>query len=363
MRIIHCADLHLDSKLESNLSRDNARKRKEELVKSFLKLVEIEAPKYKVEIILIAGDLFDTAKSAERTIKKRILFIIQQNPQITFLYLRGNHDKENFFSTEDNCPENLKFFTSDKWTSYDFGPLCISGREVFETVSESLYTSLVLDASKINIVTLHGEVVKSTGKNDAPLFNLSKLKGKNIDYLALGHIHSYSREKLDSRGVYCYSGCLEGRGFDETGPKGYVLLDVDEESHKISSRFIETSIRKLYAPEINISSYESYSEILSKISSDLDQISSDSMVKVILKGDVSETADIEIDSFTRQLESKFFFLKIYDKTEIKIDYEKYRNDISLKGEFVRTVESKDLPEDEKSKIIIAGLKALSGKDF
>lgn len=363
MKIIHCADLHLDSKMESNLSKEKAEQRKNELVKSFSDLITRYAVQNEVKLVIIAGDLFDTAKSAKRNIKKNIFYIIKQNPEITFLYLRGNHDNENIFADFDEIPENLKFFRNDRWTSYEFGGICITGRELESTISENIYSELVLDSGKINIVTLHGQIVKSTEKNDAPLINLAKLKNRNIDYLALGHIHSYSQGKLDGRGVYCYSGCLEGRGFDETGAKGFVLLDVDEESRTVSSKFIETSIRKLYAPEINLTGLETYSEILEKISKDIDQISHDSLVKVVLKGEVSENADILTDSFERQLENSFFFIKIYDETDVKIDYEKYRNDISLKGEFVRTVESKNIPENQKSKIIIAGLKALSGKEI
>lgn len=362
MKIIHCADLHLDSRLDANLNGEKASRRREELFLAFSNLVTKEAPENDVKIIIIAGDLFDTAKSAARSIKKRVLFLIQQHPEIAFLYLRGNHDNEDFFDSE-NCPENLRLFSSGCWTSCDFGPVCISGRELPDVVPESIYSSLVLDSSKINIVTMHGEVVKGSGKKDAPFINLAKLKDRNIDYLALGHIHSFSSEKLDSRGVWCYSGCLEGRGFDETGPKGYVLIDVDEEKHKVSSKFVETSIRKLYAPEINISSLEEFSEILKKIADDLDCISKDSLVKVVLKGEVSESAEILTEHFERQLAPDFFYLRIEDETEVRIDYEKYRNDISLKGEFVRTVESKDIPDGLKSEIIIAGLRALAGKEL
>ena len=362
MKIIHCADLHLDSKMESNLSKEKALQRKEELFKSFENLVTIQAKKNSAAAIIIAGDLFDTAKSFQKTVKKQVFHLIQSHPELMFLYLKGNHDSESFFEEQENLPENLKFFSSDKWISYDLGKVCITGRELSSSVPESVYNELVLDSSKINIVVLHGEIVKSTGKADAPFINLAKLKNKYIDYLALGHIHSYECERLDKRGVYCYSGCLEGRGFDETGSKGYVLLDIDEENNSVSQRFVETSIRKLYSPEINISDLEDYSDILNKISSDIDSISSDSLVKVVLKGEVSENADIMTESFARQLESNFFFIKVENQTEIKIDYEKYRNDISLKGEFVRTVEAQKLPEDKKARIIIAGLKALYGKE-
>ena len=56
------------------------------------------------------------------------------------------------------------------------------------------------------------------------LVSLPRLQNKNIDYLALGHLHDYRFERLDSRGHYCYSGALEGRGFDELGPKGFVVV-------------------------------------------------------------------------------------------------------------------------------------------
>ena len=53
------------------------------------------------------------------------------------------------------------------------------------------------------------------------------IAASGADYLALGHIHYNVVEPLDSRGVYAYSGCLEGRGFDETGEKGFVLIEVE----------------------------------------------------------------------------------------------------------------------------------------
>ena len=39
MRIIHCADLHLDSKLESNLPTNKSRERKKEIIAAFCRMV------------------------------------------------------------------------------------------------------------------------------------------------------------------------------------------------------------------------------------------------------------------------------------------------------------------------------------
>ena len=81
--------------------------------------------------------------------------------------------------------------------------------------SGSIYHTLSLDADQCNIVVLHGQESEYSARDKAEIIHLTALKNKGIDYLALGHIHSYKQERLDARGVYCYPGCLEGRGFDE----------------------------------------------------------------------------------------------------------------------------------------------------
>ena len=52
-----------------------------------------------------------------------------------------------------------------------------------------------------------------------------------------------------------------------------------------------------------------------------------------------------------------------DKTSVKIDYESYREDRSLKGEFVRLLEGEDLPEEERALIIETGMRAIMGEDI
>ena len=77
-----------------------------------------------------------------------------------------------------------------------------------------------------------------------------RLKEKNIDYLALGHIHEYSQGQIDLRGKYAYSGCLEGRGFDELGEKGFILIDVSDGVVGIGkSAFVGAKISELKLPK------------------------------------------------------------------------------------------------------------------
>ena|SRR5574344_8634 len=359
MKIIHCADLHLDSKMESNLSKEKADERKAELLQTFTRMVDY-AQENNVKAVIIAGDMFDTSNKYQIRIKKQVGYVISQHPSISFLYLRGNHDQDDYFSQADDKPANLMCF-DNSWKHYQFDNVVITGRELPGKIIDSTYNELILDANAVNIVVLHGQTSSYDAKNDAPVINVNKLMNKNIDYLALGHIHTYSKAKLDSRGIWCYSGCLEGRGFDECDEKGFVLLDV--ESNKINSEFIPFSKRQLHEVNVTIEGSMSYADIMDAIKKATSGIDKDDLVKVVLCGDVTEDTEIDLNAYQMQLSNNFYFIKFEDKTQLAINFEKYKNDVSLKGEFVREVESQDIPSDEKNKIIMIGLKALAGREI
>ena len=57
----------------------------------------------------------------------------------------------------------------------------------------------------------------------------------------------------------------------------------------------------------------------------------------------------------------FFFAKVYDKTQLKVNVIDYESDKSVKGEFVRAVCESDLSSEQKNKIIACGLSALKGE--
>ena len=360
MRIIHSADLHLDSKMETNLNKEKARERKNEILITFERMVEY-ANKNDVKAIIIAGDMFDKKQISQKA-KKIVKNAIYSNPEIDFIYLKGNHDELGFIEEGENLPSNLKMFNDKNWTKYEYGNITITGIEFGNQSSYEIYNSLILDKNKTNIVVMHGQETETNVKDKTEIINLKELKNKNIDYLALGHIHTYKQEKLDNRGIYCYSGCLEGRGFDECGKKGFVLLDIEE--GKINSEFIPFSSRTLYEVNVNLTGIIENNEVEEKIREEIKYIPESSLVKIVLTGETEIGEEKDIDYLTKRFENNFYYLKMQNKQKRKIDYMKYQNDISLKGEFIRLVlNQEDLSEEEKSKIISTGIKALAGEDL
>lgn len=355
MKIIHCADLHLDSPLSTHMTDEQARTRNTELIQTFIRLTKY-AHDNDVRVVLITGDLFDGERVKARTVDE-VLDAIKNTPEVDYLYLPGNHDNASHAFSDHELPQNLKRF-STKWGTVTYDNVGISGIEMTEDNAHQLYNTVPHIPGKINVVALHGQVGTASGIDQV---NLKLLRDKGIDYLALGHIHTYTVERLDSKGVYCYPGCLEGRGFDECGEKGFVLLENEKE--RLISQFIPFSCRQLFLVPVDITGLTKNPEVLKAMESAADRISADDMVEFVLTGASDPTSNIAIPHLKKMLRSKFFFSKIKDESKIAINPSDYKNDVSLKGAFIRKVLNSELTDDEKASVIRAGLAALSGEDI
>lgn len=367
MKIIHCADVHLDSKLSANLDERRAKLRREEILNTFLRMIDYAAEQ-DVAVVLIAGDLFDTRR-VQASVRNAVESAIRKHSDIGFYLLRGNHDASGFLDALEELPENLKLFGAE-WTKYVLNPrgagnVVLTGAELAPGKTEELYSSLVLDYDKFNIVMLHGQQNHYTSKNKAENIALGELRNKGIDYLALGHVHEFHCEELDKRGRWCYSGCLEGRGFDECGEHGFVLLDIDETSLKYTCERISFAARMLHTLEVDVTGCANSSEMVDAVEDALTEadFSPRDMVKVVLSGRVDVTVEKNVDFMAKKLEERFFFLKIYDETKLLVDYDRFLLDASLKGEFVRQVKASGLDEETKATVIRYGLQALAGEDI
>lgn len=86
MKIIHCADLHLDSKL-AGLSHNKAIARRQELTDTFRSLAA-QAAENKIDAVVIAGDLFDDRFASARTKTRSRIYSRAAAPCI-FICLRA----------------------------------------------------------------------------------------------------------------------------------------------------------------------------------------------------------------------------------------------------------------------------------
>ena len=366
MRIIHCGDLHLDADLRTRFEPAEATERRAELMDTFRRLCRY-AREQGVSAILICGDLFDTdspSSSSVRTVEDLIL----GNGGILFFYLRGNHDSRPVLFRTRKKPENL-FVFDDTWSSWELSAergqgrrVCISGREP----SGAPFSSPVLDSACFNIVMLHGQIREGYAVPDPESVPLSALRGCGVDYLALGHLHHYRSFPLDERGIGAYCGCLEGRGFDECGPCGFVLIDTDASGSSPAVRFVPFASRTLYNVDCAVTGCSCDTEIYERISRVLDGCSASErdLVRLRLTGELEYGCSPDPSFIRRQWEDRYHYFEYMSRTVPVVHSEEFLCDATLKGEFVRVVNAADgLSDRERTRILRCGLRALSGESL
>lgn len=348
MLMIHCGDLHLGSPLSSTLPTDVARQRRNEMLSTFRKIVEY-AQENEVKVILLCGDIFDSGTPFKKD-TEYFFSLVRNYPDIDFLYLRGNHDRD--FICEDAHLPNLKRF-SDEWVSYRYGNVTVSGIELTNENAALCYGTLPEEAGQTHIVLMHGSLADPLGEQAV---SPAALKGKHIDYLALGHLHSFQSGMLNETLPYAYCGIPEGRGFDETGQKGFVLLEVNE---TVSYRFIPFACAAVREITVDVTGLQGSNDVYRAAMQAL-QVDAGDIVRLILTGET----DLDCTGLENELADVCRFLSVKDMTRPAVDIEALRSDRSLKGEFVRRVEQDEtLTPEERRQVMDIGLRLFAGGDL
>ncbi len=368
MKIIHMADAHLDSKMESKLDKSKATLRRDEILETFCNIADY-AGDNSVDAVIIAGDLFDK-KTARVGAVNRVRAAFESHPNVKFYYLRGNHDEDSYFNGDDN-PSNLVVFKdpglkSDVLKTTSGKDVVITGIIPEEDGFDKAYTELNLDYDAMNIVVMHGAADKYQGTNKAESIDLGRLRNRNIDYLALGHYHSYTEGDLPSRGIFCYPGCIEGRGFDECGEHGFVLIDIDDAGLTYETTFVPFAKRRVYEIETDISRCMTTPEIDKCVSDAIKatDATSDDLVRIILTGETDVNAEKDVEHVKRTIVDRFFYGEVKDKSSIAIDYDEYLHEASLKGELVRLLKAdEELSEEDRGRIVKCAIQALKGEEI
>lgn len=349
MKILHTSDLHIGAPLTSRLTPAKAQTRRRELLSVFDKLID-EARRHKAKAIIIAGDLFDDKRVTE-SVKQRILDSAQRAADITFIYTPGNHEGDTLAG--EALPHNFKLLSGEGWSYLRIEDATFAARRA---VGTGMFDDLEAPKSEVCIAILHGELRNYARDAISP----KEAADRGIDYLALGHYHKYSETKIDEKTVAVYSGAPCGRGFDETGKLGYVIIDTD--TKPISHSFFTLENRFIYEKEVGIRGALRTFEIERLISDACRDVRDCDILRVVLTGMRPIDFKPDISSLFELFSKKFWHFEIKDKTRAEIDVDKVKYDKTLKGEFIRLVlADESLSDTDKEGVIEFGIRALMGE--
>ena len=236
---LHCADIHLDSPLKGLPIRDDVNANKharnvQDATRIAFQEMIARAIAKQVSFVILAGDIFDGSRIDTKT----GFFFIEQlrklkEADIHVYLVWGNHDAECLFARElalDN--EFVHVFPSDEPASIQDASLpnvVIHGQSYpTRDVTDNLASKYPAPhKGAFNIGVLHCNVGNVSEHESYAPCTLNQLKNHGYQYWALGHVHSHEVLSDSSDSYVVYPGNLQGRHVRETGPKGAVIVQVE----------------------------------------------------------------------------------------------------------------------------------------
>ncbi len=361
IKLLHAADFHLDSPLGA--AGPSPAVRRAELRRTAERVFEL-AGSEKVDIILLAGDLFDNNSPYLGTVE--LLKQLTLEAKVPVCIAPGNHDyySERSPYAQDDWPENVHIFSEPALSGAHFSSLgCNVWGAAFTSPmcqSQPLQGFQVPEGEDVNIILLHGEVTTASSRYGA--ITPQQILKAGADYLALGHIHAYSGLHTQDDRAWAWPGCPEGRGFDETGDKGVIIAEI--EKGRVDIRFESLARRRYYDitvdPDCN--SYP-----LQAVLSALPMGTEDDICRIVFRGQSGKTG-LQAEALRLALSERFYSLELLDRTVLSDDIWNQANQDSLRGLFLQSLREKnaksETPDQEHIIMLAAhfGLAALDGRE-
>ena len=347
MRLVVCADAHLDSVFPTFKNNPGKMKlRQEEQRMAFSKAIT-EVKRIDAHLFMLPGDLFNEGTVTQETIDF-LISSFNSIPDTLVVIAPGNNDPASYDSVylNTNWPENVYIFKRGlealELTNDDLGEKIrvygagFQGHSCKTSLLRQNNTLPILDKDFINLLVMHGSVTANEEENTCNPIYIKDLDTCGFDFCALGHIHKFSEIVSTGKTTYAYTGVCEGRSFKEPGPCGILSGTITKES--VEMNFVKTSVRENCIVKVDISDLESYDSVLDRIR--LNCSNSEFLYKIILTGNKKWGLNIPVSKLSADLSSDYFYVKVYAeyKDEINIDILKHEN--SLRGCFVRCMTEK-----------------------
>lgn len=357
LKLIHAADFHLDSPF-SGLTPEQAAQRRGEQRRILDALARLAAEK-QADLVLLSGDLLDSERVYRET-AQALAQTLGSIPCPVFI-APGNHD---FYSDRSvyvtvDWPDNVHIFRSEQPESVDLPALncTVHGRAFLAPhESECPLRALNIDRSdgRIHLACLHGDLAPQS--NYGPVTPMD-IAASGLDYLALGHIHQYSGLNREGGTFWAYPGCPEGRGFDETGEKGALYVEI--EPGRATAQFVPLCRHRYEILSVDVTGQDP----LAAVCAALPQDTAADIYRVILTG---ESQNLDLTALERGLAPRFYGLTLRDRTRLSRDLWASREEDTLTGLFLQAMWEKCQQHPEEPVYQLAarfGLAALeNGED-
>ena len=352
LRLLHTADVHLGAR-HADLG-DQAAAQRERQFAAFVASTDLALAE-RVDLVLIAGDLFDSNVQPRRSVERAASQLRRLvEARIRTVLIPGTHDV---------------YDRASIYRAYDLAAM--SG-----AVGSDLVT--VLDPDHVDVhlpaldVVVHGRCFATKRAPHSPLQDVAvandkratwhvgllhaalaipdrtdgdevvittdEIAASRLDYLALGHWHSMLQGKAGGT-VYAYSGAPEAVAMDQDGAGKVLLVNLEDRSGKkdvaVEVRAVgKTRFEKL---EIDAAAVGTQPELVAMLAARADP---DLVLDARLFGVRPELLDLDLDEVEAELADRFLKLRVRDRSIAPLTDGMIPSPDTVMGAFIRDLEAR-----------------------
>lgn len=352
--LLHLADVHLGAR-HADMGAAAAKQRDRQLA-AFTRAID-EGLKHSVDAALICGDLFDSNAQPRRSVERAVSELKRlTDAGIRVVIIPGTHDvydSRSIYRAFDlprlaGLPigsDLLTVLTPDhpELVIKDLD-LIVYGR-VFATKRAPRspldgFSASADDRASWKVGMIHGSrQIPGVVDGDEVFFTDAEIAASGLDYLALGHWHSFSSGRCGDT-TWAYAGAPEPVAVDQDGAGNACLVRLEDGAAGSSSvRIDQVRVgRTVFRAEaVDAAGLENQDEMVQQLRGLADP---DLILHVSIDGIAPDTLEIDTDDVERALAPSFLHVRVRDRsvTEMAIGPELPQDTVA--GRFIADLESR-----------------------
>jgi DNA repair exonuclease SbcCD nuclease subunit len=216
-----------------------------------------------------------------------------------------------------------------------------------------------VDRAGVHLALFHGserDALREQGESKVPHapFAAADVPRAGLHHALVGHYHVPRQAPH-----HTYPGNPDPLAFGEEGARGAVLVRVHADgSFELETRSVASTA--VHDVAVDLTGCQSGSEIADRVAASL--VSRSGFARVTLRGELAPQVDIRATDLERAAPHLEAVLVRAGDVRSGYDLDAVRTEPTVRGQFVRDVLAADLDADARRRVLLAGLRALDGRD-
>lgn len=353
LRLLHTADVHLGAR-HADLG-DQAAAQRERQFAAFKAAVDLALAE-KVDLFLIAGDLFDSNTQPRRSVE-RVAAELKRlaEAKIRTVVIPGTHDvydRSSLYRVHDlaalagSGPDDdlVTVLTPDRPSVHlgtcdvvVHGPVFATKRAPHSPLRDLKVTPG--DGATWHVGMVHGSLaIPDRTDRDEVVVTREEIEATGLDYLALGHWHSAQQGKAGAT-TYAYSGAPEPVAVTQDGAGKVLLVELDERAGTRTVAIEERQVGRTRFEKLDIdaASLTDQPALVAQLAAKADP---DLVLDARLTGVRPDELDVSVEEVEDQLKGSFLKVRVRDQSVPALTEGILPSAETIPGAFIRNVEAR-----------------------